>query len=85
VRRRRSTVDGSDERKQEGPAPLLSVASILPSGDNASPNGFGAWTLTSIPAGVTRRPFGRTAARTPSITVLVVAGRSPAGPLLLLE
>ena len=27
---------------ENGPAPLLSVASIVPSGDNARPNGFGA-------------------------------------------
>src|SRR5262245_28955060 len=64
---------------ENGAAPLLSVASIIPSGDNARPNGFGACTFTSVPAGVTRRPFGSTAAFIPLITVLVVAGRLPAG------
>ena len=65
--------------RENGPAPLLSVASIRPSGDNAMPNGFGACTFTSTPAGVSSRPFGRIATRTPSRTVSVVAGRLPAG------
>src|SRR5262245_2174131 len=43
------------------------------------PNGFGAWTFTSMPAGVSSRPFGRTAARTPLTMVLVLAGLLPAG------
>src|SRR5262245_38901201 len=64
---------------ENGPAPLLSVARTCPFGDSAMPNGFGASTLTSVPAGVTSRPFGSTAARTPSMTVAVVAGRFPAG------
>ncbi len=64
---------------EKGPAPLLSVASMRPFGDSAMPNGFGACTFTSTPAGVTSRPFGRTAALTPSITVSVLAGRLPAG------
>src|SRR5262249_25534798 len=64
---------------ENGPAPLLSVASIVPSGDSARPNGFGACTFTSVPAGVTSRPFGRIAAWTPSTIVSAVAGPSPAG------
>src|SRR5262245_23726620 len=64
---------------ENGPAPLLSVASILPFGASAMPKGFGACTFTSTPAGVKSRPFGSTATLTPSITVLVVAGLLPAG------
>src|SRR5262245_40455961 len=60
-------------------APLLMVASVVPSGDNASPNGFGAPTSISTPAGVRTRPLGRIAAGRPSMVVAVVAGRSPAG------
>ena len=64
---------------ENGPAPLLRVASIPPLGDSAMPKGFGACTFTSTPAGVSNRPFGSTATLTPSISVLVVAGRLPAG------
>src|SRR5262249_24946084 len=64
---------------ENGPAPLFAVASVAPSGDSAIPSGLGAPTLTSIPAGVTNRPFGRIAVLTPLMTVSVVAGRLPAG------
>src|SRR5262245_28810166 len=64
---------------ENGEAPLLTVASIAPSGERARPNGFGACTLTSTPAGVTRRPFGRTAASRPLMVVCAAAGRLPAG------
>src|SRR5690349_6684654 len=60
-------------------APLLLVATSRSSGDTASPNGLGAPTETSTPAGVTNRPFGRIAADRPSIVVASVVGRSPAG------
>src|SRR5262245_8472460 len=65
--------------REKGPAPLLSVASILPSGDKARPKGLGALTFTSVPVGVSNRPFGKIAALRPSMMVSVVAGRSPAG------
>jgi len=43
------------------------------------PKGLGASTLTSTPAGVMKRPFGRIAARKPSMKISRVVGRSPAG------
>src|SRR5262245_40586151 len=66
---------------ENGPTPLFTVASIVPSGASARPNGFGALTATSRPAGVTRRPLGSTAASKPSMLICRVAGRSPAGAL----
>jgi hypothetical protein len=60
-------------------APLLMVAAIFPSGDNANPKGLGASRLTSRPAGDTNRPFGRMAPGLPSTVVKRAAGRSPAG------
>src|SRR5262249_4983283 len=65
--------------RENGPAPLLRVASILPSGDTARPKGLGACTFTSTPAGVSNRPFGSIAPSRPLMVVLVVAGCSPAG------
>ena len=44
-----------------------------------SSKGLGASALTSTPAGVTSRPLGSTAARTPSTHASRVVGRSPAG------
>lgn len=44
-------------------APLLIVASVIPSGESASPYGLGASSMTSVPTGVTSRPLGRMAAR----------------------
>ena len=55
-------------------APLLIVASVCSSGETARPNGLGAPTLTSRPAGVTKRPFGRIAPERPSIVVASVVG-----------
>src|SRR5262249_45356854 len=66
---------------ENGPVPLLTVASIVPFGAAARPNGFGALTATSRPAGVIRRPLGSTAPSTPSTSVWRIAGSSPAGAL----
>src|SRR5689334_16121130 len=60
-------------------APLLVVATSCSSGDTARPNGLGAPTETSTPAGVTKRPLGRIAAERPSTVVASIVGRSPAG------
>src|SRR5438445_8094812 len=60
-------------------APLLMVASVCSSGETARPNGFGAPTSTSTPAGVTKRPLGRIAPERPSTVVDSAVGRSPAG------
>ena len=68
VRRPRTSVTEKRE------APLLIVAAVWPSGDSARPNGLGAPTLTSVPAGVTKRPFGRIAPERPSMVVASVVG-----------
>src|SRR5438046_3021063 len=60
-------------------APLLTVASVLPSGATVSPKGLGASTPISRPTGVTSRPLGSTAASKPSMDTDRLAGRSPAG------
>src|SRR5262245_15522002 len=66
---------------EKGPIPLFTVASIAPFGASASPNGLGALTATSRPAGVTRRPLGSTAASKQSMLMWRAAGSSPAGAL----
>jgi hypothetical protein len=60
-----SRISVTDQRE----APLLAVSAVLPSRDSARPNGFGACTLTSAPAGVTKRPLGRMAPFLPSMMV----------------
>ena len=47
---------------ENGRTPLLTVASVFPSGLSDMPKGFGAPTAASTPTGVTSFPFGRTAA-----------------------
>src|SRR5262249_61393024 len=64
---------------ENGPTPLLMVASIVPLAATARPNGFGALTATSRPAGVISRPFGSTAPSYPAMGICRVAGRFPAG------
>ena len=65
----RRAVQLRDQRQRERPGAAVERRQHLPSGDSAIPNGFGAWTFTSTPAGVTSRPFGRIAALTPSTVV----------------
>src|SRR5262245_31789087 len=69
---------------ENGVVPLLTVARVLPSGDNARPYGFGAPTLNSAPTGVITLPFGRTAASKPSILTCRLAASLPAGALKLI-
>src|SRR5262245_40892912 len=66
---------------ENGPVPLLIVASVFPSGESAIPYGFGACTLSSVPTGVIRRPFGKTAPLIPPMLTVRLAGRWPAGAL----
>src|SRR5215831_4148169 len=66
---------------ENGPMPLLTVASVFPSGESAIPYGLGAIVLSSAPTGLMKRPFGKTAPVIPPTMIVRLAGMLPAGAL----